>query len=400
MISRFAIRYYYETKFIDEDLPLWLWDTETTREFEKYEYKTNIRGLTFISKGEKPLPYSNSLFKPADLYSLESTPNYFIVDIYGISAGGYASYKNHKRKKHFQTVYDDYYSAGGSGGTIYMAGVKIRIKDEELKPIVYTMTAKASPINPSGGDYDWSRSPANVYTDTNDWCLKLSEKVTTPTGIAPAGLTIIGMASGGNAYISGSPNYPGNGAAAFYIPEQCAFPANIDDLRKYEPDEHFNVGDWFNYDNKAYKTITEFTVDNWERDSGYAQIAKTYTDTQKFVVGEYLYYDNNLYHCEKEFTGDYMNTILGFADYLLDKSEMGTLITQNGNTGRKVKDSPHSVEVTKPNRIFTEDTMTEINETWVKQTLSWGAGQGVDGRRQGIGAQGGGIVVIYKGESA
>lgn len=399
MFYRFSNRFYYETKFMDEDLPLWIWDTETNREFYTYEYKW-ILGFTRVAK-KATKDYSNNLFKPAEWFTSESTPNYFVVDLYGISAGGYGAYRNHKRTHSWGRVeYIDWYSSGGSGAVIYLANAKIRIKDENLNGITYEMYGKAAPVTPTGGDFDWDVSPANDYQNTNNWCLRLAEPAQTPTGIAPAGFKIIGIASGGNAYTSGSENRPGNGGAAFYIPEQCAFPADIDTLPKYEQDAHFTVGQWFNYDNKAYKCTTEFTVSNWATDSRYAVIAKTYDKNTTFNVGEYLYLNDNLYKTDKQFKGDYQNTILGFADYFLDKSEISTRFTANGRNGLRVKNSPHAVSGVEPDRFFTERDINNVNEIWVRQSLTWGGSQGIGGGRQGIGGQGGGMVLIYKGESA
>lgn len=110
--------------------------------------------------------------------------------------------------------------------------------------------------------------------------------------------------------------------------------------------------------------------------------------------------NDNLYKTDKQFKGDYQNTILGFADYFLDKSEISTRFTANGRNGLRVKNSPHAVSGVDPDRFFTERDINNVNEIWVRQSLTWGGSQGIGGGRQGIGGQGGGMVLIYKGESA
>ena len=153
-LDRYANRFYYETKFMDEELPLWIWETGQSAPSQIYGFAWNHNWFGTITQGERD--YSNSLFKPAEWFTMESTPNYFVVDIYGISAGGYSAYHSHKRRyKHYKYVYDDYYASGGSGACLYLANIKIRIKDENLKGIVYQMSGKVGPKNPFGGDYDW-----------------------------------------------------------------------------------------------------------------------------------------------------------------------------------------------------------------------------------------------------
>lgn len=395
-LDRYANRFYYETKFMDEELPLWIWETGQSAPSQIYGFAWDHTWFGTITQGERD--YSNSLFKPAEWFKMESTPNYFVVDIYGISAGGYSAYHSHKRRyKHYKYVYDDYYASGGSGACLYLANIKIRIKDENLKGIVYQMSGKVGPVNPFGGDYDWHVNPMNVHNNIEDWCIKLAEDAMTPNGICPAGTIILGMSSGGNAT---EINYasPGTGASKFYVPTQCAFPTNIEDRRQYQLGESYSEGEWISYDNWIYRVDTSFTATGWQTDSMVCTAASTYNDSITFPVGSYLNYNDAWYYVRTEFKGDVGNTILGWADYFLDKSTVSMDIRSAGNSGRRILDGPHYVPPVPPNRFFTEADITPLNEIWVRKSLSWGQGQ--DNGRVARNGQGGGMAMIYKGESS
>ena len=60
-------------------------------------------------------------------------------------------------------------------------------------------------------------------------------------------------------------------------------------------------------------------------------------------------------------------------------------------------EGPHWTPGGEPNRIYTESSINETNEIWMRRTLSWGKGQDSFGR--GSGGQGGGLVMIYRGET-
>lgn len=395
-LDRYANRFYYETKFMDEELPLWIWETGQSAPSQIYGFAWHHNWFGTISQGERD--YSNSLFKPAEWFTMESTPNYFVVDIYGISAGGYSAYHSHKRRyKHYKYKYDDYYASGGSGACLYLANIKIRIKDENLRGIVYQMSGKVGPKNPFGGDYDWHVNPMNVHDNVEDWCIKLAEDAMTPNGVCPAGTIILGMSSGGNAT---EINYasPGTGASKFYVPTQCAFPTNIADRRQYQLGESYSAGEWISYNNWIYRVDTSFTATGWQTDSMVCTAASTYNDSITFPVGSYLNYNGSWYYVRTQFKGDVGNTILGWADYFLDKSTVSMDIRLTGNSGRRIKDGAHYVPPVPPNRFFTESDITPLNEIWVRKSLSWGQGQ--DNGRVARNGQGGGMAMIYKGESS
>ena len=395
-LDRFANRYYYETKFMDEELPLWIWETGQSAPSQIYGFAWNHNWFGTITQGERD--YSNSLFKPAEWFTMESTPNYFVVDIYGISAGGYSAYHPHKRRyKHYKYKYDDYYASGGSGACIYLANIKIRIKDENLKGVVYQMSGKVGPKNPFGGDYDWSVNPGNVNYNVEDWCIKLAEDAMTPNGVCPAGTIILGMSSGGNAT---QQNYatPGSGANVFYVPTQCAFPTDINERRQYQLGESYVVGEWIVYNNWLYRVNENFTATSWQLDSRVCTAAANYNDSITFPAGAYLNYNGSWYYVRTQFKGDVGNTILGWADYFLDKSMVSMDIRLAGNTGQRIKDGAHYVPPVPPNRFFKEEDITPLNEIWVRKSLSWGQGQ--DNGRVARNGQGGGMAMIYKGESS
>lgn len=403
-LDRFANRYYYETHFMDDELPLWIWETGDSGPNKSYYYYLDIHTSGSMSVASTKVgtrienAYSNSQFRPADWFMMESTPNYFIVDIYGISAGGYASHHKHRRRyKHFRHRNDHYNASGGSGACMYLMNAKIRIKDEDLKPITYQMFGKAGPQNPYGRRDDWHVNPANVHTNVEDWCMKLAEQARTPTGIAPAGHFIMGMAAGGNAYEASHRSYPGNGASNFYIPRQCAFPRNISSLRTYQNGQSYTVGEWINHGGTCYKVNTAFTATDWAVDSQVCTVAPTYADNVTFYAGSYVYYNGGLYYVQITFSNDPYNTILGFADYFLDKSIVTLDERRNGTNGvGPYKDSTAQASV--PNRFFTESMITDLNEIWVRKSLSWGQGQQCQGA--GTLGQGGGMAMIYKGESS
>ena len=409
-LDRFANRYYYETKFMEEELPLWIWETGDVSPYTSYYYYTDYE-LRYDSANDRwynvevtkigtypNSSHSNALFCPADWFTMDSTPNYFVVDIYGISAGGYASHHKHRRRyKHLRHKNDHYNSSGGSGSVLYLVNAKIRIKDEDLKPITYQMFGKAGPQNPYGYRDDWHVTPANVHTNVEDWCMKLAEPARTPTGIAPAGHFIMGMAAGGNAYEAGHRSYPGSGSNNFYIPHQCAFPADISSLRSYQNGQSYIVGEWINHNNICYRVDNAFTATNWELDSRVCSVAPTYQDDITFNGGTYLYYNNGLYQVQTTFSNDPSNTILGWADYFLDKSIVTLDIRTNGTDGvGPLKDA--TARASTPNRFFTEADITDLNEIWVRKSLSWGQGQQCQGA--GTLGQGGGMAMIYKGESS
>lgn len=411
-LDRFSNRFYYETHFMEEGLPLWIWETGDSSPYTTYYYYTAykrrydpIRETWYTVEVTKVrtyqnTSYSNSLFRPADWFTMDSTPNYFVVDIYGISAGGYASHHKHRSKRLFHGDKISHYNAsGGSGSTLYLVNVKIRIKDEDLKPIVYQMYGKAGPQNPYGKANDWHVDPRDVHNDVNDWCMRLAEPARTPTGIAPEGHFIMGMAAGGNAYEASHKSYPGHGADRFYIPTQCAFPADIADLRTYQNGEDYITGEWINHDNVCYRVDSPFRATNWSTDSNVCSKAPTYSDNVTYGATTYLYYNNGLYYVRTQFSNDPGNTILGWADYLLDKSIKTMDVRWNGNSGvGPYKGTNNVAPETPPNRFFDEGDVTSINEIWVGKSLSWGQGQ----RCQGAGTlgQGGGMAMIYKGESS
>lgn len=161
VLDRYSDRFYYETKFLDEDLPLWIWDTESTGLSREYMYKEIFYHWKIVEVFNiSTRDYSNTLFKPADWFTNISTPNYFVVDLYGISAGGYGSHHDHTHSSGwFGHKTHHWYAAGGSGAVLYMVNAKIRIKDENLEGIVYTMSGTRQPGDGIGGSYDWSVSP-------------------------------------------------------------------------------------------------------------------------------------------------------------------------------------------------------------------------------------------------
>lgn len=398
-LDRFANRYYYETKFLDEELPLWIWETGSNEPSKIYGFANTLFHYFdgVVEQGSRD--YSNSLFKPAEWFTMESTPNYFVVDIYGISSGGYSSYHSHKRRyKHYKYKYDDYYAAGGSGACLYLANVKIRIKDENLKGIVYKMSGKVGPKNPFGGNYDWHVNPANVNNNVEDWCIKLAEDAMTPSGICPAGTIILGMSSGGNAYEADHRSYPGSGANTFYVPTRCAFPTDISERRQYQLGESYTANEWISHNNWIYKVNTAFTATNWSVDSRLCTAASNYSSSITFPAGSYLRYNNNWYRVQTQFKGDAGNTILGWADYFLDKSMISLNVRRNGTNGNWVKNGSHYIGPSVPNRFFTSADITPLNEIWVRKSLSWGQGQ--DNGRTANKGQGGGMAMIYKGESS
>ena len=183
-LDRYSNRFYYETKFMEDELPLWIWETGDVSPYATYYYYTDYewrydsfhdRWYTVeVTKVRtyQNTSYSNSLFRPADWFTMESTPNYFIVDIYGISAGGYASHHKHRRRyKQFRHKNDHYNASGGSGSVLYLANPKIRIKDEDLNPITYQMYGIAGPQNPYGYRDDWHVYRVYIHTNVEDWCM-------------------------------------------------------------------------------------------------------------------------------------------------------------------------------------------------------------------------------------
>ena len=60
-LDRFANRYYYETKFMDEELPLWIWETGQSAPSQIYGFALAHTWFGTITQGERD--YSNSLFK-------------------------------------------------------------------------------------------------------------------------------------------------------------------------------------------------------------------------------------------------------------------------------------------------------------------------------------------------
>ena len=401
-LDRFANRYYYETKFMDDELPLWIWETGDSSPSKTYYFYVDNGHwwqLPKVKVGVKyENSYSNSQFRPADWFTMESTPNYFVVDIYGISAGGYASHHKHRRRyKRFRHKNDHYNASGGSGSVLYIRDLKIRIKDEDLNPITYQMKGKAGPQNPYGYRDDWHVNPANVHTDVNDWCMKLAAPARTPTGVAPAGHFIMGMAAGGNAWEASHRSYGGYGASNFYIPTQCAFPRDISVLRTYQNGQSYVTGEWINHNNVCYRVDSPFTASNWSTDQNVCSVAPTYADNVTYYPTTYLYYNGGLYYVQAQFANDPGNTILGWADYLLSKAIKTFDIRRNGVNGQgPVKDG--TTPATVPPRVFSESDINDINEIWVRKSLSWGQGQQCQGA--GNYGQGGGMAMIYKGESS
>ena len=395
-LDRFCNRYYYETKFMEEELPLWIWESGSNGASISYQFTPTGEIIESSTKS-----YSNTLFKPFEWFSGESTPNYFIIDMYAISTGGYGSYRNHKRRyKGYKWKYDDYYAAGGSGGCVYMQNVKIRLRDEDLKGITYIAYGLPSPVNPIGGDYDWDIKPRDKHYDPNDFCIKLAEDYRTPTGIAPAGTLIFGMGVGGNAYQDGHPSRPGHGCSVISFPTQCAFPTTVNSLPAYTVGTAYAVGTWIRYGNAAYRVTQAFTATSWSNDSKFCSVAPTYADGVTYAANTYLWYQGKFYKVETQFSGDPGNTILGFADYFLNKREVTYKWQSYGNNGNWVKDGKYWIEATPPNRYFKESDINNLNEFWVRKSLSWGQGQGVGGNRKGDWGQPGGLAFIYKGESA
>lgn len=401
-LDRYANRYYYETKFMDEELPLWIWETGDSSPSKVYYFYVDNGHwweLPKVKIGVKyNSSYSNSQFRPADWFTMESTPNYFVVDIYGISSGGYASHHKHRRRyKHFRHKNDHYNASGGSGACMYLVNMKIRIKDEDLNPITYQMSGKAGPQNPYGYRNDWHVNPANVYNDVNDWCMKLAAPARTPTGTAPAGHFIMGMSAGGNAWEASHRSYGGYGANNFYVPTQCAFPRDVSTLRTYQNGQSYVTNEWINHDGTCYKVDSPFTATNWNTDHNVCSVAPTYADGTTYYPTTYLYYNGQLYYVQTQFANDPGNTILGWADYLLDKSLKSMDVRRAGTTGQgPVKDG--TTPATVPNRFFTAADITDLNEIWVRKSLSWGQGQQCQGA--GNYGQGGGMAMIYKGESS
>lgn len=396
-LDRFSNRYYFETKFMEEELPLWIWESGSNGASKTYQFTATGE----IIEGEVK-SYSNTLFKPYEWFTDESTPNYFIIDFYAISTGGYASYRNHKRRyKHYKYKYDDYYSSGGSGGCVYIQNLKIRLRDEDLKGITYIAYGLPKPADGAGGNYDWDIKPRDKHYDPADFCIKLAEDYRTPNGVAPAGMIIFGMGVGGNAYQNGHPTAPGHGCSVIYIPEQCAFPANVSDLPAYTVGQTYVAGNWIRYENNAYKVNSNFTATNWNNDSQFCSVAPTYNASTVYKKNDYLWFQGNFYSIEKDFQGDANNTILGFADYFLSKAEKSFDWRRLGNKGAgPIKDGPHSSPPTPPTRYFSEADINDLNEFWVRKSLSWGQGQGVGTGCKGWYGQPGGIAMIYKGESS
>lgn len=404
-LDRFSDRYYYETRFLDEGLPLWIWEsgkTTTSGWWTYYETKEYVSGGGWIYNTSLMFTATegnNSLLTPALLYTMESTPNYFTVDLYGISAGGYSAYHKHQGHYHFPKghKYTRYYAGGGSGSVLYLANVKIRLKDENNEPIQYSMSGKGIPAD-TGGHYDWSVNPADVHTDPNDWCLKITKDYLTPNGIAPAGTMIIGMAAGGNAWQpSGSATY-GNGASYFYIPRQCAFKDDLSTVPLYQPGLVCTVGMWIMKDGEIYRIMQDFTATDWEFDSRFCQVCGNFDANKTYDVGVFFKYNGEYYKTKYQFKGDEQNTVLGFSDYFLNKSEISLDIRRNGTRGGYGRNSPSVVSGGSPDRFFGESDINELNEYWIRKSLSWGKGQ--DNAHNGYGGQGGGLVMLYKGESS
>ena len=205
------------------------------------------------------------------------------------------------------------------------------------------------------------------------------------------------MSAGGNAtqqrYATA-----GKGANVFYVPTQCAFPTDIEDRRQYQLGESYTAGEWISYNDWIYRVDTSFTATGWQTDSMVCTPASTYNSSITFPVGSYLNYNGDWYYVRKQFKGDVGNTILGWADYFLDKSTISMDIRLAGNNGTRILNRSYYVPPVPPNRFFTEADITPLNEIWVRKSLSWGQGQ--DNRRIARGGQGGGMAMIYKGESS
>lgn len=395
-LDRFCNRYYFETKFMEEELPLWIWESGSNGASISYQFTPNGEIIESQVKS-----YSNTLFKPYEWFTDESTPNYFVIDLYAISTGGYSSYRNHKKRRSPKGhKYDDYYSSGGSGGCVYIQNLKIRLKDEDQKGITYIAYGLPQPQEGVGGDYDWDVKPRDKNWDPNDFCIKLSDNYRTPTGIAPAGTLIFGMGVGGNAYQDGHPTSPGHGCSVIHIPEQCAFPEDVNNLPAYTPETSYTIGMWIRYETNTYKVIQNFTATNWSTDSKFVQVAPVYNDGVQYKANDYLWYHGNFYKITKDFQGDPNNTILGFADYFLLKAEISFDWRRLGNDGQRIKNRPHSVPPVPPTRYFSEADINNLNEFWVRKSLGWGQGQGIGSGRKGYWGQPGGIAMIYKGESS
>lgn len=395
-LDRFSNRTYFETKFMEEELPLWIWESGSNGTSITYRFTPDGEIVQDTVKA-----YSNVLFKPYEWFTDESTPNYFVIDLYAISTGGYASYRNHRKTKFPKGhKYDDYYSSGGSGGCIYIQNLKLRLKDENLKGITYMAYGLPKPTDGVGGNYDWDVKPRDKHWDVNDFCIKLAEDYQTPTGIAPAGTLLIGMGVGGNAYQNGHPTSPGHGCSVIHIPRQCAFPANVMDVSAYTPGTNYIAGQWLRYENNAYKAISDFTATNWDTDKRFVSAAPVFNAGVVYKANDYLWHQGKFYKVATDFQDDPNNTILGFADYFLSKEIISFNWHRLGNNGQRIKDGIHSVPPVSPTRYFTEADINHLNEFWVRKSLAWGQGQGIGSGRKGYWGQPGGIAMIYKGESS
>lgn len=387
-LDRFSTRHYYETRFKEDESLLWLWETNIAQQAPIYVWK----GFAIVQQGE--MSYSNNLFIPADFYTTESTPDYFLVDIYGISAGGYSGYRSDKHHHGWNTHYDDHYFGGGSGACLFLGNVKIRLKDEDLKKITYTMSGKRGPADTNYNIFQIN--PVLVNNNLGDWKLSLSGDYRTPNGIAPSGTTILAMSSGGNA--SAGSYSVGNGANRIYVPTKSATKVDIADLPVYTAGDSYTIGQYINYNGTAYRVIANFTATNWTTDVNNTSPTETYSDSVTFNAGYYLYDTNgDLYRVDKTFTGDKGNSLYGFADYFLAKDLITSNIQRTGRNGTHTLDGKHWTAGGEPNRIYTAASINETNEIWMRRTLSWGKGQ--DSYRRGSGGQGGGLVMIYHGET-
>lgn len=391
MLDRFSSRYYYETKFMEDDTVLWLWETNNTSQRVVYVWN----GFTQVPTFSVTQNYSNSLFIPAEYFTTQSTPDYFLVDVYGISSGSYSAYRSDKYHSGWDTHYDDHYFSGGSGACLFLGNVKIRLKDENLVNVIYTMSGKKGPVT-IGGNYDWQVSPSLINNNINDWKLALAGDFETPNGIAPAGTIILAMSSAGNARMS---SYKvGNGANTIYVPTQCGFPVEVTSLTFYETGVSFTIGQWLNHEGIAYQANSNFIATDWATDSVKCTIAPTYISTTTYNSGTYLYWNSQLYRIDTSFKGDEGNSLLGFSDYFLKKDLLSSDERRLGINGAHELNSPHYVLGPNPNRIYTSASITESNSAWLSKTLAWGKGQ--DNYRQGRNGQGGGLVMIYHGETS
>lgn len=388
-LDRFVNRQYYETKFAEDETVLWLWETGQSTPSVVFAWHK------YVQRAFSYRDYTNNLFIPADLFTTESTPDYFLIDIYGISSGGFGSYRSDRYTHHFEHHYRDHYFSGGSGACIYMANAKIRLRDEDLKDIKYTMSGKPGPTDLRM----YSGSQVSPYRDNknlNDWKLSLAEPFRTPDGIAPAGTIIMAMGSGGNAQMGAYAI--GNGAGQIYVPKRAGFPVSADTLKAYKVGEAFQEGEWFNYNETAYKALSDFTATTWETDKAFSEIAPTYDSNTQYTGGTYLYWNNQLYRIDISFKGDEGNSLLGFADYFLNKDSVTTDIRNLGRDGTHVINGGHFARGGECNRVFKESSITPGNEVWLRKSLSWGNGQNST-RPYGNGGQGGGLVIIYHGET-